>query len=69
MRCSPDATVRTLDATDDDIHLFTDPSTETDAAARLTAADLPHLFFTHPATRRGRVLHHRLDGHLARLTG
>ncbi|MFC8716955.1 sigma 54 modulation/S30EA ribosomal C-terminal domain-containing protein [Kitasatospora sp. NPDC057198] len=108
--CSPDAAVRTLDAMDYGIHLFTDPATETDAvvhrigptgyrlartrpagpprrpatpltlsphpapvltdrqaAARLTAADLPHLFYTDPATRRGRVLYRRLDGHLALL--
>ncbi|MEV7211781.1 sigma 54 modulation/S30EA ribosomal C-terminal domain-containing protein [Kitasatospora cineracea] len=110
--CSPDAAVRTLDAMDYDIHLFTDPATETDAvvhrlgptgyrlartrpagppshpatpltlsphpappltdhqaAARLTAADLPHLFFTHPTTHRGRILYRRLDGHLTLLTG
>ncbi|WP_051738435.1 sigma 54 modulation/S30EA ribosomal C-terminal domain-containing protein [Kitasatospora setae] len=110
--CSPDAAVRTLDAMDYDIHLFTDPATETDAvvhrigptgyrlartlpagpphrpatpltlsplpappltdrqaAARLTTADLPYLFFADPATRRGRVLYRRLDGHLALLTG
>ncbi|MGW6918533.1 sigma 54 modulation/S30EA ribosomal C-terminal domain-containing protein [Kitasatospora sp. NPDC054939] len=29
--CSPDAAVRTMDAMDYDIHLFTDPATETDA--------------------------------------
>ncbi|MEU8516666.1 sigma 54 modulation/S30EA ribosomal C-terminal domain-containing protein [Kitasatospora sp. NPDC048722] len=51
--CSPDAAVRTLDAMDYDIHLFTDPATETDAVvyrtgptgyrlARTTAAAPPH---------------------------
>ncbi|GAA2111791.1 HPF/RaiA family ribosome-associated protein [Kitasatospora saccharophila] len=109
--CSPDAAVRTLDAMDYDIHLFTDPATETDAvvhrigptgyrlartlpagpprhratpltlsphpappltdrqaATRLTTADLPYLFYTDPATHRGRVLYRRLDGHLTLLT-
>ncbi|GGR02473.1 sigma 54 modulation/S30EA ribosomal C-terminal domain-containing protein [Kitasatospora griseola] len=106
--CSPDAAVRTLDAMDYDIHLFTDPATETDAvvhrvgptgyrlartrpaappqrpatpltlsphpappltdrqaAARLTAAELPYLFFADPVTHRGRLLYRRLDGDLA----
>jgi hypothetical protein len=51
--CSPDAAVRTLDAMDYDIHLFTDPATETDAVvyrvgptgyrlARTVAAAPPH---------------------------
>lgn len=51
--CSPDAAVRTLDAMDYDIHLFTDPATETDAVvyrvgptgyrlARTIAAAPPH---------------------------
>ncbi|MEV7027764.1 sigma 54 modulation/S30EA ribosomal C-terminal domain-containing protein, partial [Kitasatospora sp. NPDC093558] len=51
--CSPEAAVRTLDAMDYDIHLFTDPATETDAVvyrtgptgyrlARTTAAAPPH---------------------------
>ncbi len=31
VRCSPDAAARTMDAMDYDIHLFTDPATETDA--------------------------------------
>ncbi|OKJ14042.1 hypothetical protein AMK19_09740 [Kitasatospora sp. CB01950] len=108
--CSPDAAVRTLDAMDYDVHLFTDPATETDAvvhrvgptgyrlartrpaappqrpatpltlsphpapplteqqaATRLTAAELPYLFFTDPTTRRGRLLYRRLDGDLALL--
>ncbi|QKW18199.1 sigma 54 modulation/S30EA ribosomal C-terminal domain-containing protein [Kitasatospora sp. NA04385] len=108
--CSPDAAIRTLDAMDYDIHLFTDPATETDAvvhrigptgyrltrtlpaapprhpaapltlgphpappltdreaADRLTAADLPYLFYADPRTHRGRVLYRRLDGHLALL--
>ncbi|MFD7729254.1 sigma 54 modulation/S30EA ribosomal C-terminal domain-containing protein [Kitasatospora phosalacinea] len=108
--CSPDAAVRTLDAMDYDVHLFTDPATGTDAvvhrvgptgyrlartlpaapprhpatplilsphpapsltdhqaAARLTAADLPHFFYTGPGTHRGRLLYRRLDGHLALL--
>ncbi|MFB7945553.1 sigma 54 modulation/S30EA ribosomal C-terminal domain-containing protein [Kitasatospora phosalacinea] len=108
--CSPDAAVRTLDAMDYDVHLFTDPVTGTDAvvhrigptgyrlartlpaapprhpaapltlgphpappltdhqaATRLTAADLPHLFYTDPATRRGRLLYRRHDGHLTLL--
>ncbi|WP_436785918.1 sigma 54 modulation/S30EA ribosomal C-terminal domain-containing protein [Yinghuangia sp. YIM S10712] len=30
--CSPDAAARTMDAMDYDVHLFTDPATETDAA-------------------------------------
>ncbi|WP_395298740.1 sigma 54 modulation/S30EA ribosomal C-terminal domain-containing protein [Kitasatospora hibisci] len=107
VRCSPDAAARTMDAMDFDIHLFTDPVTETDAVvyrvgptgyrlartaaagpplrpavpftlspcgapelteeqavARLSAAELPFLFFAHPATRRGRVLYRRFDGRL-----
>jgi hypothetical protein len=51
--CSPDAAARTLDAMDYDIHLFTDPATETDAVvyrvgptgyrlARTLAAAPPH---------------------------
>ncbi|MBP0452605.1 sigma 54 modulation/S30EA ribosomal C-terminal domain-containing protein [Kitasatospora sp. RG8] len=50
--CSPDAAARTMDAMDFDIHLFTDPATETDAVvyrvgptgyrlARTTAAAPP----------------------------
>ncbi|MEV7187616.1 sigma 54 modulation/S30EA ribosomal C-terminal domain-containing protein [Kitasatospora sp. NPDC093102] len=34
--CSPDAAIRTLDAMDYDIHLFTDPATETDAVVYRT---------------------------------
>ncbi|MFB6894700.1 sigma 54 modulation/S30EA ribosomal C-terminal domain-containing protein [Kitasatospora sp. NPDC056327] len=105
--CSPDAAARTMDAMDFDIHLFTDPATETDAVVyrvgptgyrlartvaagppgraavpmtlspcgapelteeqateRLTAAELPYLFFAHPGTGRGRVLYRRFDGGL-----
>ncbi|MEU6239232.1 sigma 54 modulation/S30EA ribosomal C-terminal domain-containing protein [Kitasatospora sp. NPDC047058] len=105
--CSPDAAARTMDAMDFDIHLFTDPATETDAVVyrvgptgyrltrtvaagpptrpavpftlspngapqltahqaveRLSAADLPFLFFAQPGTRRGRVLYRRFDGRL-----
>ncbi|MFB7469629.1 sigma 54 modulation/S30EA ribosomal C-terminal domain-containing protein [Kitasatospora sp. NPDC056184] len=105
--CSPDAAARTMDAMDYDIHLFTDPATETDAVVyrvgptgyrlartvpagpptspavpltlspcgapeltedraveRLTAADLPYLFFAHPGSGRGRVLYRRFDGGL-----
>ncbi|MFD8599517.1 sigma 54 modulation/S30EA ribosomal C-terminal domain-containing protein [Kitasatospora sp. NPDC059646] len=40
------------------------PLTDRQAAARLTAAELPYLFFTDPATRRGRLLYRRLDGDL-----
>ncbi|MFJ9949702.1 sigma 54 modulation/S30EA ribosomal C-terminal domain-containing protein [Kitasatospora sp. NPDC091207] len=50
--CSPDAAARTMDAMDFDVHLFTDPATETDAVvhrigptgyrlARTTAAGPP----------------------------
>ncbi|MCG6498512.1 sigma 54 modulation/S30EA ribosomal C-terminal domain-containing protein [Kitasatospora sp. A2-31] len=38
--------------------------TEEQAVARLSAAELPFLFFAHPATRRGRVLYRRFDGRL-----
>lgn len=105
--CSPDAAARTMDAMDFDIHLFTDPATETDAVVyrvgptgyrlartaaagpptcpavpltlhpcgapeltegqaveRLSAADLPFLFFAQPGTHRGRVLYRRFDGRL-----
>ncbi|MFE7189340.1 sigma 54 modulation/S30EA ribosomal C-terminal domain-containing protein [Kitasatospora sp. NPDC057541] len=105
--CSPDAAARTMDAMDYDIHLFTDPATETDAVVyrvgptgyrlartvaagppshpavpltlspcgapeltedqaveRLTAAELPYLFFAHPGSGRGRVLYRRFDGGL-----
>ncbi|SDT82155.1 Sigma 54 modulation/S30EA ribosomal protein C terminus [Streptomyces sp. TLI_053] len=105
--CSPDAAARTMDAMDYDIHLFTDPATETDAVVyrvgptgyrlartvaagpptrpavpltlspcgapelseeqaveRLTAAELPHLFFAQPGSGRGRVLYRRFDGGL-----
>ncbi|MET8702976.1 sigma 54 modulation/S30EA ribosomal C-terminal domain-containing protein [Kitasatospora sp. NPDC004723] len=105
--CSPDAAARTMDAMDFDIHLFTDPATETDAVVyrvgptgyrlartvaagppshpavpltlspcgapelteeqaveRLTAAELPYLFFAHPGSGRGRVLYRRFDGGL-----
>ncbi|MFD9593428.1 sigma 54 modulation/S30EA ribosomal C-terminal domain-containing protein [Kitasatospora sp. NPDC059973] len=34
--CSPDAAARTMDAMDFDIHLFTDPATETDAVVYRT---------------------------------
>lgn len=51
--CSPDAAARTMDAMDFDVHLFTDPATETDAVvyrvgptgyrlARTLAAAPPH---------------------------
>ncbi|MFF7458289.1 sigma 54 modulation/S30EA ribosomal C-terminal domain-containing protein [Kitasatospora sp. NPDC008115] len=105
--CSPDAAARTMDAMDYDIHLFTDPATETDAVVyrvgptgyrlartvaagpptrpavpmtlspcgapeltedqavdRLTAAELPYLFFAQPGSGRGRVLYRRFDGGL-----
>ncbi|MER7706045.1 sigma 54 modulation/S30EA ribosomal C-terminal domain-containing protein [Kitasatospora sp. NPDC097605] len=105
--CSPDAAARTMDAMDFDIHLFTDPATETDAVVyrvgptgyrlartvaagpptrpaapltlspcgapeltedqavrRLTAAELPYLFFAQPGSGRGRVLYRRFDGGL-----
>ncbi|MFF0297980.1 sigma 54 modulation/S30EA ribosomal C-terminal domain-containing protein [Kitasatospora sp. NPDC004614] len=55
--CSPDAAVRTLDAMDYDIHLFTDPATETDAVVHRVgptgyrlARTLPAAPPTHPAT-------------------
>ncbi|MEV6212683.1 sigma 54 modulation/S30EA ribosomal C-terminal domain-containing protein [Kitasatospora sp. NPDC051914] len=110
--CSPDAAVRTLDAMDYRIHLFTDPATETDAVVfrvgptgyrlartiaaapprntaapltvsphsapllaeeqaveRLVGAELPFLFYAHPADGRGRVLYRRFDGRLGLITG
>ncbi|GAA2780112.1 sigma 54 modulation/S30EA ribosomal C-terminal domain-containing protein [Kitasatospora sp. CM 4170] len=38
--------------------------TEERAVGRLSAAELPFLFFAHPATGRGRVLYRRFDGRL-----
>ncbi|MFJ8477274.1 sigma 54 modulation/S30EA ribosomal C-terminal domain-containing protein [Kitasatospora sp. NPDC094011] len=110
--CTPEAAARTMDAMDYDIHLFTDPATETDAVVfrvgptgyrlartrpagpsgrrtapitlspygaplltepqaveRLERAELPFLFFAHPAGGRGRVLYRRFDGHLGLITG
>ncbi|MFJ6619712.1 sigma 54 modulation/S30EA ribosomal C-terminal domain-containing protein [Kitasatospora sp. NPDC091335] len=110
--CSPEAAARTMDAMDYDIHLFTDPATETDAVVyrvgptgyrlartvaagpagrrtspitlspygaprlteaqavgRLAAAELPFLFFAHPASGRGRVLYRRFDGGLGLISG
>ncbi|MET8624244.1 sigma 54 modulation/S30EA ribosomal C-terminal domain-containing protein [Kitasatospora sp. NPDC004669] len=110
--CSPEAAARTMDAMDYDIHLFTDPATETDAVVyrvgptgyrlartlpagpfgrrtapitlsphgapllteqravdRLEAAELPFLFFAHPADGRGRVLYRRFDGQLGLIAG
>ncbi|MEV7184449.1 sigma 54 modulation/S30EA ribosomal C-terminal domain-containing protein [Kitasatospora sp. NPDC093102] len=110
--CSPEAAARTMDAMDYDIHLFTDPATETDAVVyrvgptgyrlartvpagpagrrtspitlspygaprlteaqavdRLAGAELPFLFFAHPASGRGRVLYRRFDGRLGLIAG
>ncbi|MBV2155365.1 sigma 54 modulation/S30EA ribosomal C-terminal domain-containing protein [Kitasatospora sp. SUK 42] len=110
--CSPEAAARTMDAMDYDIHLFTDPATETDAVVyrvgptgyrlartlpagpsgrrtspitlsphgaprlteeqavdRLAGAELPFLFFAHPAGGRGRVLYRRFDGRLGLIAG
>ncbi|MER7578734.1 sigma 54 modulation/S30EA ribosomal C-terminal domain-containing protein [Kitasatospora sp. NPDC097691] len=110
--CSPEAAARTMDAMDYDIHLFTDPATETDAVVyrvgptgyrlartvaagppgrrtapitlsphgaprlteaqaveRLEGAELPFLFFAHPADGRGRVLYRRFDGRLGLIAG
>ncbi|MEV7603695.1 sigma 54 modulation/S30EA ribosomal C-terminal domain-containing protein [Kitasatospora sp. NPDC089797] len=110
--CTPEAAARTMDAMDYDIHLFTDPATETDAVVyrvgptgyrlartmpagpfgrrtapitlsphgapllterqaveRLERAELPFLFYAHPAGGRGRVLYRRFDGHLGLLAG
>ncbi|MBO1418630.1 sigma 54 modulation/S30EA ribosomal C-terminal domain-containing protein, partial [Streptomyces sp. FH025] len=110
--CSPEAAARTMDAMDYDIHLFTDPATETDAVVyrvgptgyrlartlpagppgrrsspitlsphgaprlteeqavdRLAGAELPFLFFAHPASGRGRVLYRRFDGGLGLIAG
>ncbi|MFD7450141.1 sigma 54 modulation/S30EA ribosomal C-terminal domain-containing protein [Kitasatospora sp. NPDC059827] len=110
--CTPEAAARTMDAMDYDIHLFTDPATETDAVVyrvgptgyrlartrpdgpsgrrtapitlsphgapplterqavrRLVGAELPFLFFAHPAGGRGRVLYRRFDGRLGLISG
>ncbi|MFD9692963.1 sigma 54 modulation/S30EA ribosomal C-terminal domain-containing protein [Kitasatospora sp. NPDC001309] len=112
VRCTPEAAARTMDAMDYDIHLFTDPVTETDAVVyrvgptgyrlartrpdgpsgrrtapitlsphgaptlterqavrRLVGAELPFLFFAHPAGGRGRVLYRRFDGRLGLISG
>jgi ribosome-associated translation inhibitor RaiA len=38
------------------------------AVDRLAASGLPFVFFADPASRRGRVLYHRLDGHYGLIT-
>ncbi|WP_369185132.1 sigma 54 modulation/S30EA ribosomal C-terminal domain-containing protein [Streptomyces sp. Y1] len=43
--------------------------TEEEAVDRLTAAELPFLFFAHPANGRGRVLYRRFDGNLGLIAG
>ncbi|MGA5820957.1 sigma 54 modulation/S30EA ribosomal C-terminal domain-containing protein [Kitasatospora sp. NPDC094028] len=43
--------------------------TEEEAVDRLAAAELPFLFFAHPASGRGRVLYRRFDGHLGLVSG
>lgn len=43
--------------------------TEAQAVDRLEAAELPFLFFAHPASGRGRVLYRRFDGRLGLIAG